>query len=206
MGINHLQMQSVPDPAILNADDAVLKVRLTVTCGSDLHVVDGYLPGIRKGDVLGHEYMGEVVEVGPRAQKVGPGDRVVVPSFFGCGGCRYCEHDLWSLCDNTNPKPELQAPLLGYPTAAIPGYGQPFGGLPGSHAQFIRVPHADVNCFRVPDAATDEQALFLSDAVPTGYMGADFCALRGGETVAVWGSGAVGLMPSAARCSWSPSE
>ena len=144
--------------------------------------------------MIGHEYMGEVVEVAPETTRLQVGDRVVVPSFIGCGRCWYCEHDEWSLCDNTHPKPELSEPVLGYPTAGIPGYSHAFGGYAGSHAEYIRVPHADVNCFKIPEGVTDEQALFLSDAVPTGYMGADFCNIQPGDTVAVWGCGGVGLM------------
>ena len=194
MGVNDLQVKTVPDPEIVNPRDAILRVRLTATCGSDLHLVGGYVPTVRSGDVIGHEYMGDVVEVGSEAKKVKAGDRVVVPSFLGCGACWYCANDLHSLCDNTNPKPELQEPLQGYPNGAIPGYTHAFGGLAGSHAEYIRVPYADVNCFHVPEGLTDEQALFLSDAVPTGYMGADFCDISPGDTVAVWGCGAVGLM------------
>ncbi len=194
MGVNDLQVQTVPDARIVNRHDAVLKVRLTTTCGSDLHLIDGYIPTMREGDVIGHEYMGEVVEVGPDTGKLKVGDRVVVPSFLGCGTCWYCERELYTLCDNTHPKPHLAEPVLGYPPAAIPGYSHAFSGLAGSHAEFIRVPHADVNCFHVPEAVTDEQALFLSDAVPTGWMGADFCDIAEGDTIAVWGCGAVGLM------------
>ena len=194
MGINDLQVHTVPDPRIVNPHDAILKVRLTTTCGSDLHFIGGYIPGMREGDVIGHEYMGEVVEVGAEITKVSVGDRVVVPSFIGCGSCWYCDRDLWSLCDNSNPKPELAEPVLGYPSAGIPGYTHAFGGLAGSHAEFIRVPYADGNCFTVPDGVRDEQALFLSDAVPTGWTGADFCDIQEGDTVAVWGCGAVGLM------------
>lgn len=194
MGVGKLEVQTVPDPEIVNPHDAILKVRLTTTCGSDLHLLGGYIPSMREGDVIGHEYMGEVVEAGRDLKSLNPGDRVVVPSFIGCGSCWYCDHDLWSLCDNTNPKPDLQEPILGYPTGGIPGYTHAFGGYAGSHAEYIRVPYADVNCFRVPDGITDEQALFLSDAVPTGYMGADFCNIQPGDTVAVWGCGAVGLM------------
>jgi threonine dehydrogenase-like Zn-dependent dehydrogenase len=194
MGVNDLQVHTVPEPQLVNPHDAILRVRLTTTCGSDLHLLGGYVPTMREGDVLGHEYLGEVVEVGREARRVKVGDRVVVPSFFGCGSCWYCRHDLWSLCDNTNPKPELQEPLLGYPTAGICGYTHAFGGYAGSHAEYIRVPHADVNCFTVPDGVTDEQAVFVSDAIPTGYMGADFCNIHPGDTVAVWGCGGVGLM------------
>jgi threonine dehydrogenase-like Zn-dependent dehydrogenase len=194
MGVNDLQVDTVPDPQIVNPHDAILRVRLTTTCGSDLHLLGGYIPTMREGDVIGHEYMGEVVEVGPETTRLRPGDRVVVPSFWGCGTCWFCDHDLWSLCDNTHPKPELQEPLIGYPTGGIPGYSHAFGGYAGSHAEYIRVAHADVNCFHVPEGVTDEQALFLSDAVPTGYMGADFCDIEPGDTVAVWGCGGVGLM------------
>jgi threonine dehydrogenase-like Zn-dependent dehydrogenase len=194
MGVNDLQVNTVPDARIVNPHDVVLKVRLTTTCGSDLHLIDGYIPTMREGDVIGHEYMGEIVEVGPEATTFKVGDRVVVPSFLGCGACWYCEHDLYSLCDNTHPKPELAEPALGYPPAAIPGYSHAFSGLAGSHAEYIRVPHGDVNCFHVPEDVTDEQALFLSDSVPTGWTAADFCDITEGDTIAVWGCGAVGLM------------
>jgi threonine dehydrogenase-like Zn-dependent dehydrogenase len=194
MGINDLQVQTVPDPRIVNPHDVILKVRLTTTCGSDLHLIDGYIPTMREGDVIGHEYMGEVVEVGRGTTTLKVGDVVVVPSFIGCGTCWYCDHGLYSLCDDTHPKPELAEPVLGYPPAAIPGYSHAFSGLAGSHAEFIRVPFGDVNCFPVPEGIADEQALFLSDAVPTGWTGADFCDITPGDTVAVWGCGGVGLM------------
>jgi threonine dehydrogenase-like Zn-dependent dehydrogenase len=194
MGVNDLQVHDVPDPSIVNPHDVIVKVNLTTTCGSDLHFLSGYLPAMREGDVIGHEYMGEIAEVGPEVKRVKTGDRVVVPSFFGCGECWYCDNGEFSLCDNTHPKPELQQPAMGYPTAGICGYTHAFGGYAGSHAEYIRVPFGDVNCFEVPEGVTDEQALFLSDAVATGYMGADFCDLTPGDTVAVWGSGGVGLM------------
>lgn len=193
-GVNDLAVETVDDPTILNPHDVIVQVRLTTTCGSDLHFIDGYLPGMREGDVFGHEFMGEVVEVGSEVAKTTVGTRVVVPSFIACSQCWYCEHDLYSLCDTTNPNAELQTPILGAPTAGIYGYTHPFGGYAGSHAQYVRVPFGDVNCFAIPDFVTDEQALFMSDAVPTGYMGADFCDIAGGDTVAVWGAGAVGLM------------
>jgi threonine dehydrogenase-like Zn-dependent dehydrogenase len=193
-GVNDLRVETVPDPTIVNPHDVVLKVLRTTTCGSDLHVISGYIPTAREGDVLGHEFMGEIVEVGPEVTKVRKGTRVVVPSFIGCSHCWYCRHDLWSACDNTNPNPELQVPEMGYPTAGIYGYTHAFGGYAGSHAEYIRVPHGDANCFGVPEGVTDEQALYLSDAVPTGYMGADFCDIAPGDTVAVWGCGGVGLM------------
>ena len=193
-GINDLRVETVPDPVIINPHDAILRVAMSTTCGSDLHFIDGYIPTMREGDVIGHEFMGEVVEVGSEVKKVKSGDRVVVPSFIVCGNCWYCQHELYSLCDNTNPKPELQEPILGYPTAGIYGYTHAFGGYAGAHAQYVRVPHADNDCFHVPEGLADEQALFLSDAAPTGYMGADFCNIHRGDTVAVWGCGGVGLM------------
>jgi len=193
-GVNDLRVETVPDPQILNPHDVILRVTMSTTCGSDLHFIDGYLPSMREGDVIGHEFMGEIVEVGPDVKKVKRGDRVVVPSFIVCGNCWYCQHDLYSLCDNTHPKPELQEPLLGYPTAGIYGYTHAFGGYAGAHAQYVRVPHADHDCFQVPEGLRDEQVLFLSDAAPTGYMGADFCNIHPGDTVAVWGCGGVGLM------------
>lgn len=193
-GVNDLAVETVDDPEILNPHDVIVAVTLTTTCGSDLHLIDGYIPGMREGDVFGHEFMGEVVEVGRAVDTVSVGTRVVVPSFIACSSCWYCDHDLYSLCDTTNPNAELQSPLLGAPTAGIYGYTHEFGGYAGSHAQFVRVPFGDVNCFAVPDYVTDEQALFMSDAVPTGYMGADFCDIAGGDVVAVWGAGGVGLM------------
>jgi threonine dehydrogenase-like Zn-dependent dehydrogenase len=193
-GINDLRVERVPDPTIVNPRDVIVRVRASTTCGSDLHFIDGYLPGMREGDVIGHEFMGEVVEVGPEVKRIKRGERVVVPSFISCGNCWYCAHELFSLCDNTNPKAELQEPVLGYPTAGIYGYTHAFGGYAGAHAEYVRVPHADIDCFRVPDGVSDEQALFLSDAAPTGFMGADFCSIEKGQTIAVWGAGGVGLM------------
>jgi len=193
-GVNDLRVERVKDPEIVNPRDVILKVKLSTTCGSDLHFIDGYIPTMRAGDVIGHEFMGEIVEVGRDVKKVKRGDRVVVPSFISCGNCWYCEHQLFSLCDNTHPEPELQEPMLGYHTAGIYGYTHAFGGYAGSHAEYIRVPHADVDCFVVPDGVRDEQALFLSDAAPTGFMGADFCNIQPGDVIAVWGCGGVGQM------------
>ncbi|MBV9999267.1 MAG: glutathione-dependent formaldehyde dehydrogenase [Verrucomicrobia bacterium] len=193
-GVNDLRVETVSDPELVNPHDAILRVTMSTTCGSDLHLLDGYIPTMKAGDVIGHEFIGEVVDVGLEVKKVKRGDRVVVPSFICCGVCWYCRHELYSLCDNTHPKPELQEPLFGYPTAGIYGYSHAFGGYAGAHAQYVRVPHADVDCFRIPDGLTDEQVVFLSDAAPTGYMGADFCNIHPGDTVAVWGCGGVGLM------------
>ena len=193
-GVNHLNVENVKDPEITNPHDAILRVRASTTCGSDLHFINGYIPAMKPGDIIGHEFMGEVVETGPAVRKVRKGQRVVVPSFISCGECWYCQQHLYSLCDNSHPKPELQEPLFGYPTAGIYGYTHAFGGYAGAHATFVRVPFADVGCFEVPDGVTDEQAVFLSDAAPTGFMGAEFCNIQPGDTVAVWGCGAVGLM------------
>jgi len=193
-GVNDLRVETVPDPQILNRKDVILRVTMSTTCGSDLHLIDGLIPTMQPGDILGHEFMGEVVEVGPDVQKVKKGERVVVPSFISCGSCWYCRQELYSLCDNTNPNAHMQEPLLGYPTAGIYAYSHAFGGFAGAHAQYVRVPFADTDCFVVPDGLSDEQALFLSDAAPTGYMGADFCDIKPGDTIAVWGCGGVGLM------------
>ena len=193
-GVNDLRVDTVADPDIVNPRDAILRVTMSTTCGSDLHFIDGYIPTMREGDVIGHEFMGEVVEIGSEVKKVKKGDRVVVPSFIVCNQCWYCRQGLYSCCDNTNPNWEMQEASLGFPTAGIYGYTHAFGGYAGSHAEYVRVPFADNDCFAVPEGLRDEQLVFLSDAVPTGYMGADFCSLEGGETVAVWGCGGVGLM------------
>lgn len=196
-GVNDLAVETVDDPSILNPRDVLLRVDLTTTCGSDLHFIDGYLPGMRRGDVFGHEFMGEIVEVGPEVRERSVGQRVVVPSFIACGQCWYCRREQYSLCDTTNPNAALQQPLLGYPGAGIYGYTHPFGGYQGSHAQYVRVPFGDVNAFVVPEEVSDLAALFCSDAVPTAYMGADFADIDPGDTVAVFGAGAVGLMAAA---------
>ena len=193
-GVNQLSVETVPDPVLVNPQDVVLKVLRSSVCGSDLHFIDGYIPTMREGDVIGHEFMGEVVERGPGVTDLQVGDRVVVPSFIGCGECWHCRHDQWSLCDNSHPKPEVPEVALGYPTGGIYGYTHAFGGYAGSHAEYVRVPYADHNCFRVPDEVDDDRAVFVSDAAPTGWMGADFAAIKPGDTVAVWGCGAVGLM------------
>lgn len=199
-GVNKVSVEDVPEPEILSSRDAIVNVAASSVCGSDLHLIDGYLPGMREGDVLGHEFVGEVVEVGGDVTKVRRGDRVVVGSFIGCGGCYYCQQGLWSLCDNTNPQPVAQEKLWGHAIGGVYGYTHATGGFPGSHAPLIRVPFADVNAFPVPDGVADEQAVFTSDALPTGWMGADMCDLQPGSVVAVWGCGAVGQ--SAARAAY----
>lgn len=193
-GVNDLRVESVPEPRILDRKDAIVKVSLTSVCGSDLHLLNGYVPTMRAGDIIGHEFIGEVVDVGPKVEKIRKGDRVVVVSVVGCGGCWFCQHDLWSLCDNSNPQPQMQETINGQATAGVFGYSHAFGGYAGSHAEYVRVPFADHGCFVVPESLSDEQALFVSDAFATGSMAADLCGITPGDVVAVWGCGGVGLL------------
>jgi len=194
VGTNHLNVEKVPDPTILNPHDAIVRVTLSSVCGSDLHLLDGYVPSMREGDIIGHEFMGEVVEVGREVKSFQKGDRVVVGSIIGCGGCWHCQHDEWSLCDNSNAHAALVEKAFGYPTAGIFGYSHAFGGYAGSHAEYIRVPFADKGMVKVPEGVRDEAALFVSDAFPTGFMAADMCDITPGDVVAVWGCGGVGQM------------
>jgi threonine dehydrogenase-like Zn-dependent dehydrogenase len=193
-GVNKVGVERVPDPRILNDQDAILKVGLSTTCGSDLHLLGGYIPSMREGDVIGHEFMGEIIEVGPGVRRRKVGDRVVVCSFIGCGRCWYCTHDLWSLCDNTNPNWERQHEILGFETGGIFGYSHAFGAFKGSHSEYVRIPMADYGTFPIPDGVSDKDALFTSDAAPTGWMGAHLGGVKPGDIVAVWGAGAVGQM------------
>jgi threonine dehydrogenase-like Zn-dependent dehydrogenase len=192
-GANDVRVDNVIDPTILNPRDAILKVTATTICGSDLHIYDGYIPSMQPGDIIGHEFMGEIVEIGREVRKLRKGDRVVVSSIIGCGQCHYCSHHQWSLCDNSNPNGSLQEPLFGFGTAGIFGYSHLFGGYAGSQAEYVRIPFAEHGCIKVPDGMSDEQALPISDAFPTGYMGADMCDIKPGDVVAVWGCGPVGL-------------
>jgi threonine dehydrogenase-like Zn-dependent dehydrogenase len=176
-----------------------VRVRQTVTCGSDLHLLGGYIPFMRQGDVLGHEFVGEVVEVGPNVRRHKAGDRVVVSSFVSCGQCWYCKQELYSLCDNGNTNPAITEQLWGFAPGGCYGYSHAMGGYAGSHAEFIRVPFADVGAFTIPDGVSDRRALFASDSASTGWMGADLGVVQPGDVVAVWGAGAVGQM--AARAS-----
>ncbi|HYG21057.1 MAG TPA: zinc-dependent alcohol dehydrogenase, partial [Ohtaekwangia sp.] len=193
-GINDVKVETVSDPGILNPRDAIVKVTLSSVCGSDLHLLGGYVPTMKAGDIIGHEFIGEVVEVGREVRRVSKGDRVVVGSVIGCGECSYCSSGAWSLCDNTNPNAAIPEKMYGATTAGIFGYSHAFGGYAGSHAEYIRVPMADNGAFKVPDSLTNEQVLFASDAFPTGYMAADMAGIQPGDVVAVWGCGAVGLM------------
>jgi threonine dehydrogenase-like Zn-dependent dehydrogenase len=196
-GRNTVQVENVPDPQILADRDAIVRVTSTAICGSDLHLVDGYVPTMRKGDVLGHEFMGEVVEVGKGVSNLQAGDRVVVPFPIACGACNACEHELYSLCENSNPNARLAEKLWGHPTAGIFGYSHLTGGFAGGQSEYVRVPFADVGPLKLENGFSDEQVLFLTDVFPTGYMGAEMCDIRGGEVVAIWGAGPVGQFAAA---------
>jgi len=197
-GVNELAVRDVPDPRIVNEQDAIIKVTRTVTCGSDLHLIGGYVPFMQRGDVLGHEFVGEVVEVGPGVRRHSVGDRVVVCSFISCGRCWYCAQGLTSLCDNGNTNPAITEALWGSAPGGVFGYSHAMGGFAGSHAQYIRVPYADHGAFPVPEGVSDERALFASDSAATGWMGADMGGVKAGDVVAVWGAGAVGQMAARA--------
>jgi threonine dehydrogenase-like Zn-dependent dehydrogenase len=193
-GPNRVTCEETPDPSIVNPRDAILKVTATTICGSDLHLYDGYVPAMQRGDILGHEFMGEVVEVGTgAASSLATGDRVVVSPMISCGNCYFCRHELYSMCDNGNPDAALPEAVWGYSPCGIFGYSHLTGGYAGSHAEYVRVPYADTGAVKVPEGIPDTQALFCSDALATGYFGAELCDLVGGEVVAVWGAGAVGL-------------
>jgi threonine dehydrogenase-like Zn-dependent dehydrogenase len=192
MGVNKVAVREVPDPSILNPRDAIIRVRATTLCGSDLHLYGGYVPGMAKGDVLGHEFMGEVVDVGPAVRNLRPGDRVVVPATISCGACFFCKRGESSLCDNSNPNARFAEEVWGQSPCGLFGYSHLTGGYAGSFAEYIRVPFADVGPRKLPENITDEQAVFCGDSFPTGYMAADLCGIRPGDTVAVWGAGAVG--------------
>ena len=191
-GKDDVRVETVPDPTILNPRDAIVKITATAICGSDLHLYDGYIPTMQEGDILGHEFMGEVVEVGPGVRSLRPGDRVVVPFTIACGHCFFCERTLWSLCDNSNPNAALAEKVYGFSASGLFGYSHLFGGYAGGQAEYARVPFADVGPLKVPAGLGDEQVLFLSDIFPTGYMAAENCDIRRGDTVAVWGCGPVG--------------
>lgn len=192
-GVNDVRVDTVPDPKILNPRDAIVKITSTAICGSDLHLYDGYIPTMQSGDILGHEFMGEVVELGSGVKNVQVGDRVVVPFTISCGNCFFCQRDLWSLCDNSNPNAWMAEKLYGHSPAGLFGYSHLLGGYAGGQAEYARVPFADVGLFKIPDGLTDEQVLFLTDIFPTGYMAAENCDIEPGDTVAVWGCGPVGL-------------
>ncbi|MBA3471554.1 MAG: glutathione-dependent formaldehyde dehydrogenase [Herpetosiphonaceae bacterium] len=192
-GKNDVRVDTVPDPQILNPRDAILKISSTAICGSDLHLYDGYIPTMKSGDILGHEFMGEVVELGREVKNLAIGDRVIVPFTIACGGCFFCERQLWSACDNSNPNAEIAAAVYGASPSGMFGYSHMFGGYAGGQAEYVRVPFADVGPMKVPDGLRDDQVLFLTDIFPTGYMAAENCNIQPGDTVAIWGCGPVGL-------------
>jgi threonine dehydrogenase-like Zn-dependent dehydrogenase len=193
-GTHDVRVEDVPDPKVLNPRDAIVRTTLTAICGSDLHLYDGVIPSMMKGDILGHEFMGEVVEVGSGVRNLKPGDRVVVPFNIACGGCFFCKTQLYSLCDNSNPNATIAAKMWGYSTAGLFGYSHLTGGYAGGQAQMVRVPFADVGPIKIPEGIPDEKVLFLSDILPTGYQAALQTNFRPGDTIAVWGCGPVGLM------------
>jgi threonine dehydrogenase-like Zn-dependent dehydrogenase len=192
-GKQDVRVVNVPDPTILNPSDAILRITSTAICGSDLHLYDGYIPTMAPGDILGHEFMGEVVAVGPKVKNLKIGDRAVVPFPIACGQCYFCKSDLFALCDNSNPNAELTETAYGHAPAGIFGYSHMMGGYAGGQAEYVRVPYADVGPMKVPESLTDEQVLFLTDIFPTGYMAAEQAGIQPGDTVAVWGCGPVGL-------------
>ncbi|HZQ52268.1 MAG TPA: zinc-dependent alcohol dehydrogenase [Bryobacteraceae bacterium] len=192
MGKQDVRVEQVPDPKILNDRDAIVKVTSTAICGSDLHLYNGFVPSMESGDVLGHEFMGEVVEVGRGVTNLQKGDRVVVPFPIACGGCFSCKHGLFSLCENSNPNASMAEKMWGHSPAGIFGYSHLLGGYAGGQAEYARVPFADVGPIKVPEELSDDQVLFLSDIFPTGYMGAEMCNIQPGDTIAVWGCGPVG--------------
>ncbi len=199
-GKGDIRCDNVPDPKIEAPRDAIIKVTACAICGSDLHLMDGYMPGMKSGDVLGHETMGEVIEVGAGVSNLKVRDRVVIPFNIACGDCFFCRKTLFSLCDRSNPNAKLAAEAMGHSPAGLFGYSHLLGGFPGGQAEYLRVPFADVGHVKVPDGLTDEQVLFLSDVFPTGYMAAENADIEPGDTVAVWGCGPVGLF--AIKSAW----
>jgi len=191
-GKEDVRVDRVPDPTVVNPHDAIVQVTSTAICGSDLHLYDGYIPTMREGDVIGHEFMGEVVEIGSAVKNLRLGDRVVVPFTISCGGCFFCKRDLWSLCDNSNPNALMAEKMWGQSPAGFFGYSHLVGGYAGGQAEYVRVPYADVGPLKVPEHLSDDQVLFLGDVFPTGYQAAEQCDLQPGDTVAVWGCGPVG--------------
>ena len=193
-GTNDVRVDTVPDPTIINSRDAIIQVTSTAICGSDLHLLDGYIPTMESGDILGHEFMGDVVAVGKDVLNLKKGDRVVVPFTLSCGACWFCKASLFSCCDNSNPNASMAEKLYGSSASGLFGFSHLFGGYAGGQAEYVRVPFADVGPIKVPNSLTDEQVLFLSDIFPTAYMAAENCNIQPGDTVAIWGAGPVGLL------------
>jgi len=205
MGMNDVRVEDVPDPRILEPRDAIVRITSTAICGSDLHLLDGYMPTMEKGDILGHEPMGEVVEVGPDVKNLKVGDRVVIPFTISCGECFFCKKGLFSACDNSNPNAATAQKVMGHSTAGLFGYSHMTGGFAGGQAEYLRVPFADVGPLKVPEGIPDDSVLFLSDVFPTGYMAAENAEIEEGDTVAVWGCGPVGQF-TLKSCRWFGAE
>src|SRR3954468_17424476 len=193
IGKQDVRVQQVPDPKILNQTDAIIKITSTAICGSDLHLYNGFIPSMQSGDIVGHEFMGEVVEVGPDVKKLKVGDRVVVPFPIACGKCFFCQEEMYSLCENSNPNAWMAEKMWGHSPCGIFGYSHLLGGFAGGQAEYVRVPFGDVGPIKIEDGIADEKVLFLSDILPTGYMAAEQCNIKPGDTIAVWGCGPVGL-------------
>ncbi|HEX8653389.1 MAG TPA: zinc-dependent alcohol dehydrogenase [Pyrinomonadaceae bacterium] len=191
-GKKDVRVENVPDPKILNKRDAIVKITSTAICGSDLHLYNGFMPTMEKGDILGHEFMGEIVEVGTEVKNRKVGDRVVTAFPISCGNCFFCQQEMFSLCENSNPNAWMAEKMFGHSPCGIFGYSHLTGGFAGGQAEYARVPFADVGTLKIPDGIPDEKVLFLSDIFPTGYMGAEMCDIKPGDTVAVWGCGPVG--------------
>ncbi len=191
-GKHDIRIENVPDPKILNPRDAIVRVTLSAICGSDLHLYDGYIPTMKSGDILGHEFMGEIVEVGAGVKNLHTGDRVVVPFNIACGQCFFCKRNLWSGCDNSNPNAWMAEAAYGHSPAGLFGYSHMLGGYAGGQAEYVRVPFADTGPLKIPSGLKDEEVLFLSDIFPTGYQAAENCGIQEGDTIAVWGCGPVG--------------
>lgn len=191
-GTKNIKVETVPDPKIINPRDAIIKITTTAICGSDLHLYNGFNPTMKKGDILGHEFMGEVVDLGREVKNVQIGDRVVVPFTISCGSCFFCNRDLWSLCDNSNPNAWMVEQVMGHSPSGLFGYSHLTGGYAGGQAEYARVPFADVGLFKIPEGLSDDQVVFFTDIFPTGYMAAENCNIQPGDTVAIWGCGPVG--------------
>jgi threonine dehydrogenase-like Zn-dependent dehydrogenase len=191
-GKRTVRVEDVPDPKILNSRDAIVRITSTAICGSDLHLYNGFVPTMERGDILGHEFMGEVVELGKGVKNLKIGDRVVVPFPISCGACTMCRRGMFSVCENSNPNAWMAEKLWGHSPAGVYGYSHLLGGYAGGQAEYARVPFADVGPLKVPNGVPDDQVLFLSDIFPTGYMGAEMCSIRSGDIIAVWGCGPVG--------------
>jgi threonine dehydrogenase-like Zn-dependent dehydrogenase len=193
-GTHNLEVERVKDPEIINQRDAIIRITSTAICGSDLHLYDGFIPTMKRGDILGHEFMGEVVELGSRVSNLQVGDKVVVPFTISCGNCHYCHEKKFSLCDNSNPNAVVAETLYGQSPAGLFGFSHMLGGYAGGQAEYVRVPFADVGPLKIPAGIEDEKVLFLSDIFPTAWMAAENCEIKPGQTVAVWGCGPVGVL------------